>query len=101
MHQIGRPGKARQPSDVRTASATSQRSTLRRDATPGPSASSPASIDGTDVYAPDRTPRQGPPTLGRENGLSYVAAIDPATRRNAWTLCVVARKYRRDGRLCT
>ena len=33
--------------------------------------------------------RREPPVLPREDGISYVAAIDPATRGNAWTLIIL------------
>jgi hypothetical protein len=49
----------------------------------------------------DRATRKGPLVLEREPGHMYVAAIDPATRGNAWTLVVVTRVRRADGRLYT
>jgi hypothetical protein len=49
----------------------------------------------------DRATRQTPAILGREDGHEYVAAMDPGTRGNAWTLVVVTRRRRSDGRICT
>ncbi len=49
----------------------------------------------------DRATRTGPLVLEREPGLVYVAAMDPGTRGNAWTLVVVTRKRAADGRLYT
>lgn len=46
----------------------------------------------------DRATRKGPLVLEREHGHTYVAAMDPATRGNAWTLVVACRKRREDGR---
>lgn len=46
----------------------------------------------------DSAIRKGPRNLPPEAGLSYVAAMDPATRGNAWTL-VVATRAVRDGRV--
>jgi hypothetical protein len=43
----------------------------------------------------DAAVRDGPEELPAEDGASYVAAIDPATRRNAWTLVVWTRRGRR------
>lgn len=43
-----------------------------------------------------RATRQAPPSLPYEPGVYYVAAIDPATRGNGWTLAVAGQ--RRDGR---
>jgi hypothetical protein len=45
----------------------------------------------------DRATRKGDLVLGRVPGLDYVAAMDPGTRGNAWTLVVVTR-MRREGR---
>src|SRR5262249_43820442 len=49
----------------------------------------------------DRATRKGPLVLEREPGHTYVAAMDPGTRGNAWTLVVVTRKRRADARLYT
>jgi hypothetical protein len=46
----------------------------------------------------DRATRKGELVLGREAGHTYVAAMDPGTRGNAWTLVVATRKRRADGR---
>lgn len=49
----------------------------------------------------DKATRTTPATLAREDGHSYTAAMDPATRANAWTLVIVTRRRRPDGRLYT
>ena len=49
----------------------------------------------------DRATRKGPLVLGREAGHTFLGAIDPATRGNAWTLVVATRKRRADGRYYT
>jgi hypothetical protein len=46
----------------------------------------------------DRATRKGALVLARETGHTYVAAMDPGTRGNAWTLVVATRKLRADGR---
>ncbi len=48
----------------------------------------------------ERATRGAPLVLPREPGVSYVAAMDPGTRGNAWTLVVAAKRIRpSDGRL--
>ena len=49
----------------------------------------------------DRATRKGPLVIGREPGLHYVAAIDPATRANAFTLIVAARRQCADRKVRT
>jgi hypothetical protein len=49
----------------------------------------------------DRATRKGALVLGREAGHAYVAAMDPGTRGNAWTLVVATRKRRADRRCYT
>lgn len=49
----------------------------------------------------DRATRKGPLVLEPEPGHAYVAAMDPGTRGNAWTLVVCTRKRRADGRCYT
>jgi hypothetical protein len=46
---------------------------------------SPASIDAC-------TRKGGPVTVPREEGVSYVAAMDPAMRGNGWTLGIMGRR---------
>jgi hypothetical protein len=46
----------------------------------------------------ERATRKGALVVGREAGHTYVAAMDPGTRGNAWTLVVATRKRRTDGR---
>lgn len=41
--------------------------------------------------------RKAPPQVPRNKGLQYFAAMDPATRRNAWTLVIGGREYKPDG----
>jgi hypothetical protein len=41
--------------------------------------------------------REGPESLPRDGDLQYVAAMDPASRRNAWTLVVVGKRVLPDG----
>lgn len=41
----------------------------------------------------DLARRTEPATRPREDGVSYYAAMDPATRGNAWTLVVAGRRY--------
>ena len=51
----------------------------------------------------ERATRPGPAQIARVDGHQYVAAMDPAVRRNAWTLIVCTRRHRpEDGkqRLC-
>lgn len=49
----------------------------------------------------ERATRAGPAKIDRIDGHQYVAAMDPAVRRNAWTLVVCTRRYRHeDGRQC-
>ncbi len=40
----------------------------------------------------ERAQREGPMVLPFEEGLEYCAAMDPATRTNAWTLVIFTRK---------
>jgi hypothetical protein len=53
-------------------------------------------VDGAATVLP-------PPALvlPREDGHAYVAAMDPGTRGNAWTVIVATRKRRPDGRVVT
>jgi hypothetical protein len=46
----------------------------------------------------DRCTRAAPLVLPKEDQHHYVAAIDPATRANAWTLAIGVRKRRATGR---
>lgn len=41
--------------------------------------------------------RKDPPARPPEDDLQYFAAMDPATRRNAWTLVIVGRRHKPDG----
>lgn len=43
----------------------------------------------------ERAVREGPLVLPFEEGLEYCAAMDPATRTNAWTLTIFTRKENR------
>lgn len=45
----------------------------------------------------ERATRSTPLVLEREEGLTYVAAIDPATRGNAWTLAIAAQRRPHEG----
>lgn len=47
----------------------------------------------------DLVTRTAPVAAPRDHGLQYVAAMDPATRRNAWTLCIAARVSDEEGRV--